>query len=54
MWLTIDASANRAQLIKGEFRVGHWSEGVVEAFPPDEHTISRINGLSYDNHQAVL
>ena len=34
MWLTIDASAYRAQLIKGEFGVGHWFVGVVEVIPP--------------------
>ena len=34
MWLTIDASANRAQLIEGEFGVGHCFEVVVEVIPP--------------------
>ena len=50
----LDATRNSGELIEGEFVVSHWFEGVVEVFPPDEHTISRINGLSYDQHQAVL
>ncbi|QNI58157.1 hypothetical protein SynBIOSU31_01278 [Synechococcus sp. BIOS-U3-1] len=41
-------------MIKSEFVVGHGFEVVVGVFPPDEHTISRINGLSYDHNQAVL
>ena len=28
--------------------------GCIGVSPFDEHTISRINGLSYDQHQAVL
>jgi hypothetical protein len=39
-----DATRNSGELIKSEFGVVHWFEGVVEVFPPDEHTISRING----------
>jgi len=41
-------------LIKGEFGVGHWFVVVVEVYPSDEHTISRINGLGVALHQAVL
>ena len=37
-------ASNGSELIKSEFGVGHWFEVVVEVFPPDEHTISRING----------
>ena len=48
------AARNGCELIKSEFGVGHWFECVVEVFPPDEHTISRINGLSYDMNQEVL
>ena len=47
-------AANGLQLVEGEFVVGHWIKGVVEVFPPDEHTISRINGLGDDRHQTVL
>jgi hypothetical protein len=49
-----DATRNSGELIKREFVVSHWFEGVVEVFPPDEHTISRINGLGDDRHQTVL
>ena len=48
------STRNSGELIKSEFVVGHGFEVVVGVFPPDEHTISRINGLSYDHHQAVL
>ena len=40
MWLTIDASANRAQLIEGEFGVGHCFEVVVEGHPLSMNTPS--------------
>ena len=36
----LDATRNSGELIKGEFVVSHWFEGVVEVFPSDEHTIS--------------
>ena len=49
-----DATRNSGELIKREFVVGHWFEGVVEVFPPDEHTISRINRLSDDHRQTEL
>ena len=49
-----DAARNGCELIKSEFGVGHWFEDVMEVLPPDEHTISRINGLSDDRHQALL
>jgi len=49
-----DATRNSGELIKSEFGVVHWFEGVVEVFPPDEHTISRINGSGDDCRQAVL
>ena len=45
---------NSSELIKGEFVVRHWFEGVVEVFTPDEHTISRIKGTGDDRHQSVL
>ena len=48
------AIRNCGKLIKSEFVVGFWFKGVVEVFPPDEHTISRINDLSDDIHQVVL
>ena len=38
------AIRNSGELIKGDCDVGHSFAGVVEVFPPDEHTISRING----------
>ena len=49
-----DPTRNSGELIKSEFGVGHWFEDVMEVLPPDEHTISRINGLSDDRHQALL
>ncbi len=42
------------RLIKGEFGVGHWFEGVLEVFPSDAHTISGISGLLDDLPHAGL
>ena len=53
-FVLINATWHHLQLIEGEFGVGHGFAVVVEVFPPDEHTISRIKGLSYDRHHAVL
>ena len=49
-----DAARNDCELIKCEFGVGHGFEVVVELFPSDEHTISRINGLGDDRQQEML
>ena len=49
-----DATSNGSELIKGEFGVGHWFEGVVEVFPSDVHTIATINDPSDDPAQLQL
>ena len=48
------SSVDGLQLIKGEFGVGHWFEGVVEVFPSDAHTISEFADRFIDLTQSIL
>ena len=50
----LDATSNCGQLIKGEFVVGHWFEGVVEVIPPmnTPSLNSKIDSLIYLNQRC--